>query len=669
MYLFVIYTFKRLGLGLLLIAAASAILLLSDRDRRVPAAGETIRIAILQHTDSTVMEDGVRGLMDALASRGYGNSEKVRIERFNAQGDMPTGVAIARQLTGGGYNLVITSSTPSMQAVANNNRDAQVRHVFALVADPFASGVGLDRGSPMTHPAYMVGQGSFPPVEVAFEHARRMFPDLKRIGVAWNPSESNSLAFVEKGRAIGQRMGIELLEANADSTSAVTDAINSLIARDAQAIWVGGDNTIAASINSVIATARRARIPVFSVLPGAPDRGTLFDAGFDFYEVGRQGGLLAADVLDGTDIATIPIRDVVEIVPAFLSVNTTVLGDLRDTWRVPEELLASANVLVDADGIHRREASRAAAPESDPPPLGRKWRLQLIELNQTTDVEEAEKGVLDGLTDAGLVEGRDYEKVIRNAQGDMATLSGLVDAAVTDRADMLITFSTPTLQAAMQRTKALPIVFNYLADPIAAGAATSDTSHVENVTGVYLIGAYRAMLPLIRAFRPQAKVLGTVYVPAEVNMVSQLEALHQAATEAGMEIKAVAANSTGEVADATLALIANGVDAICQLPGNLTASAYPSIAQAARQARMPVFVFQSSQVRAGAVLGLSRDYYQSGFAAAGLAARVMRGEQPARIPLLGFADTKLLVNLDAARAAGLTAPASIVGSADEVIGK
>ena len=53
---------------------------------------------------------------------------------------MPTGIAIARQVTAGGYDLVITSSTPSMQAVANNNREGKVKHLFTLVADPFAVG-------------------------------------------------------------------------------------------------------------------------------------------------------------------------------------------------------------------------------------------------------------------------------------------------------------------------------------------------------------------------------------------------------------------------------------------------------------------------------------------------------------------------------------------------
>ena len=56
---------------------------------------------------------------------------------------MTTAVAMARQATAGGYDLVVTSSTPSLQAVGNNNREGRVRHVFFLVADPYVAGVGL----------------------------------------------------------------------------------------------------------------------------------------------------------------------------------------------------------------------------------------------------------------------------------------------------------------------------------------------------------------------------------------------------------------------------------------------------------------------------------------------------------------------------------------------
>jgi putative tryptophan/tyrosine transport system substrate-binding protein len=190
-----------------------------------------------------------------------------------------------------------------------------------------------------------------------------------------------------------------------------------------------------------------------------------------------------------------------------------------------------------------------------PGPLTRLWRVSLVELNQTLDVEESEKGVLDGLREAGLVEGRDFAKTVRNAHGDMATVSAMVDAAVSERVDLMITFSTPTLQAALRRANRLPVVFAYVADPIAAGAGASDTDHVANVTGVYLIGAYAPMMPLIRQIKPDARVLGTIYVPAEVNMVVQLAVMDQAVRDAGMELKSIAANSAAEVQEAALALV------------------------------------------------------------------------------------------------------------------
>ena len=665
------YAVKRLTLGIALIAAASVILLLSDMGGRTSSASPVLRVAILQHANTVVLDDGMRGTLEALEERGFRDGDRLKIDFFNAQGDLPTGIAIARQITSDNYDLVITSSTPSMQAVANNNREGKVRHLFTLVADPFVSGVGLDRADPQKHPPYFVGQGIFPPVEGAFQLARRMLPSLERIGVAWNPAEANSLAFVTRARGVATQMNLTLLEANVDNTGAVNEAISSLLARRAQAIWVGGDNTVIAAMGSLIGTAQRAGVPVFTILPGAPDRGTLFDIGPDFYEVGRQGGFLAADILGGQDPGSIPIRDVQDLVPSFLSINIKALQGLKEPWRVPDEVIGSATVVVDEAGIRKKdEGKRTATPgKADARPLPKTWRLSLVELNQTPDVEESEKGVLDGLREAGLVEGRDFNKTVRNAHGDMATVSALIDAAVGESADLIITFSTPTLQAALQRAKNTPIVFAYVADPIAAGAGTSDTNHAPNVTGVYLIGAYAQMMPLIRQITPKARRLGTIYVPAEVNMVSQLEVMEREVRAAGMELKSIAANSAPEVSDAALALIANGVDAICQLPGNLTAAAFPSLVQVARRGRVPMFVYQSSQARAGAIVAVARDYYESGRETGMVAARVMRGEAPARIPFAGYSGTKLLVNPAAAREIGITIPSAILAQADEVVGR
>ena len=661
------YAVKRLSLGLALIVLASAVLLVSDCDRRTTRAAtrQVFRVAIVQHASTPVLDEGVQGMIEGLAAAGFRDGERLRIQTYNAQGDLAAGNAIAKQVTTGEFDLILTSSTPSMQAVANANRDGRTKHVFGLVADPFGAGIGLDRAKPLNHPRHLVGQGSFLPVGDAFELARQALPALHTVGIAWNPAESNSEAFTRAARQACTQMGLTLVEANVDNSSAVVEAVRALASRGAQALFVGGDNTMLSALGSAVATARAARIPVFTITPGAADRGTLFDVGLDFHELGRLTGVLAARVLSGTDPGTLPIRDVMDEVPRRLTVNALATRGLREPWTIPAELAARATVLVDDKGVHERSSPPIARA-----PLAKTWRLALVQFNNVLDVEETEEGVLTGLREAGLVEGRDYVKTIRNAQGDMATVNGLIDAALVEKTDLIITFSTPTLQAALQRAAArVPIVFTYLASPIAAGAGTSDTSHLPHVTGVYMAAAFPEMLALIRAVMPAARTLGTLYVPAEVNSVFYKDRLQESAATAGFQIIAVAANTSSEVADAALALASKRPDAICQIPGNLTAAAFPSIAQAAHRARLPVFAFQTSQVRDGASLVVGRDYHDCGRQAAALAARVMRGEQPGAIPFQAVTRTRVIVNLQAARRVGLTIPQTIVERAAEVVGR
>jgi ABC-type uncharacterized transport system substrate-binding protein len=660
------YAARRLSLGVTLIVMASAVLLVSDRGRRTTgaSAARVSRVAIVQHASSAPIDEGVQGIIEGLAARGFRDGEKIKLSTYNAQGDLATGNAIARQVTTGDFDLILTSSTPSMQAVANANRAGRTKHVFGIVADPFSAGVGLDRANPLQHPAHMVGQGSFLPVDEAFVLAKKSLPSLKTVGIAWNPAESNSEAFTRRAREACQQMGLTLLEANVENTSAVMEAVQSLASRGAQALFVGGDNTMMSAMGSAIDAARKARIGVFTIAPGAADRGTLIDVGLDFRELGRLTGYLAADVLAGANLATIPVRDVLDQVPRRLIVNMEAARGLREVWTIPPDVLATATVVVDGTGVHERVPRRAA-----PAPLGKTWRIDLVQFNQVLDVEEAEEGVRAGLRESGLVEGRDYVTTVRNAQGDMATVNSLIDAAIVERTDLLITFSTPTLQAALQRARNLPIVFNYVASAIAAGAGRSDTDHLPNVTGVYLIPPYPEMLALIREAMPSVRTLGTLYVPAESNSVFMRDRLQEDVAKAGLQLVSVPANTSSEVADAALALASKRIDAICQIPGNLTASAFPSIAQASQRARLPVFAFQTSQVHAGASLVVARDYRDSGRQAAALAVRVMRGERPAALPFQTTARTRLIVNLDAARRIGLSFPTAIIDRAAEVIGR
>ena len=307
-----------------------------------------------------------------------------------------------------------------------------------------------------------------------------------------------------------------------------------------------------------------------------------------------------------------------------------------------------------------------ARPGSSGTPAHRKWKVNILAFITAADSEDCQRGMREGLA-ASLKEGEDYEVVVRNAQGDMPTLSSLVDAAMSDGADLIMTLSTPTLQAAVQRVKSIPIVFSFSSNPIGAGTGKSYTDHLPNVTGVATTGAYAEIIQIIRETLPGARRLGSLLVPSEVNSVYNTEQVKRVAEAAGLELVSVAVSSSSEISDAALGLLARQVDAICQVPSNLTITGFASISRPAQRARVPVFGFLTSEIENGAVAVAARDYFESGKAAGALAARVIRGESPATLQFEEVGATKIMVNKAAAQAIGLTIPPSLLGRAVRVL--
>ena len=120
-----------------------------------------------------------------------------------------------------------------------------------------------------------------------------------------------------------------------------------MIGRGAQAIWVGGDATVLASLDSAIGPARLGGIPVFSNTPGCSPGATLFDLGADFYQVGGKVGELAGRVLGGESPASLPI---LYEVPNELWISQVALKQLKPGWSFPKDIQARADVVVDQKG-------------------------------------------------------------------------------------------------------------------------------------------------------------------------------------------------------------------------------------------------------------------------------------------------------------------------------
>jgi putative ABC transport system substrate-binding protein len=331
---------RRLGLGIALIAAASGFLLLSDSSR---SAGALPRCAIIQFNTMQALEDGSRGLTDYLKEHGYDGQHKVLIDHFNAENDMATSSAMAKEITSGKYQFVISISTNSLQAVANANRDGKAKHLFGIVADPVAAKVGVNPKDPSDKPKWMTGIGSLMPMDEILEIARRMNPRARRFGIPWNPSQANSLRYMEMAREAAKQQGVEILEGSVDNSAAVGEVTESLVARGAETIVVIGDVTVGLAVDQVLAAARKGKIPVIGALPDYVKRGALFAAGADFYAVGRQMGEMAVQIFQGADPAKMPVN---YSLPKTYGVNLTVASSLRERWTIPPDLLAKSTIVV-----------------------------------------------------------------------------------------------------------------------------------------------------------------------------------------------------------------------------------------------------------------------------------------------------------------------------------
>ncbi len=360
---------KSLGLGLLLIAGAAGALLYSDlssrnRDAARRDVARPVRVAVVQHTSIAVLEDGVNGVLAALRERGYVDGGRMNLRRYNAEGDMSTANAIAKEVTSADYDLIVSISTVTLQTIANANRFAipPRRHVFGLVSDPYGAGVGVSRDNHLDHPPYMTGLGTLPPVSDAFQLAKQLRPALKRVGLVWNPTEANSVAATNLARAVCSKLGITLVEANAENSTAVGEAAASVLSRGVEALWVSPDQTVILGVDVLLNAAKRARVPVFTSIPGNIRKGALFDLGADYIALGHEEGLMAADVLDGRDPSQIPVEN---STPVRLEINRTALSGLRDQWDIPDDVLQKANTVVDDTGS--RVKDQALATPSTPP--------------------------------------------------------------------------------------------------------------------------------------------------------------------------------------------------------------------------------------------------------------------------------------------------------------
>ncbi len=594
-----------------------------------PAAPANLpRVAIVQHNTQPIFDAGTQGMLDGLAEAGFRDGESYALRRFNPMADANLANAIAVEVSQGGYDLILTATTPSLQTVANANRGRHTPHLFALVADPSATGVGVSATDPLGHPSHLSGYGTRLPVISAFRIAREINPALKTVGVLWNSSEVNSEVQLRDARKVCAELGITLVEINVDSTNAVAEATAALLSREVEAVFIPGDITVLGAVNNVLDRSRRAGIPVFSLFPSAQPKGELFNVGADYHEVGRRTGLLAAEVLRGLPIASIPVKN---IVPERLALNEQARAQLRDAakWNFPAALKARAGLYVDADGkLDNRLAPTTTAKPALPP-----LKLAFAYIAPEPAIDTCMRGLVDGLREIGYEEGKNLEIRRAHAHGEISNITSILHNFDHSDVDIIVALTTPLLQGACLQVKQKPVVFTCVTDPIAAGAGKSWTDHLPHLTGIASFPPLEDTLTLIRRVQPDLKTLGILYNGGEANSVSIVEKLRVLCTARGIKLEEVTVAGTAEVLQATQALIARHPDAIYIPSDNTAHMAFDTIANTATRASLPLYIDNEDILDRGALVSIGPGYYQSGKATAPIVARVAAGESPAKIPM------------------------------------
>jgi putative ABC transport system substrate-binding protein len=263
------------------------------------AEPKTVAItAIVEHPALDAVRDGVK---KGLADLGYAEGTDVTFTYESAQGNPATAAQIARQLVGDAPAVIVAISTPSAQAVAAATKDVPV--VFSAVTDPVAAGLvaSLDRPG-----ANVTGVSDMAPVGDHLLLIREITPDVKRLGVPYNPGEANSVSTIAALKTAAEAAGIEIVEVTATKSADVQAATRSLVGK-VDAIYVPTDNTIVSALESAVGVAAEAKLPLYAGDVDSVPRGALAAVGFDYAQVGIQTAGLVDKILKGQAPGEIPV--------------------------------------------------------------------------------------------------------------------------------------------------------------------------------------------------------------------------------------------------------------------------------------------------------------------------------------------------------------------------
>jgi putative ABC transport system substrate-binding protein len=298
------------------------------------AEPKTVAItAIVEHPALDAVRDGV---MQGLADAGHAEGTDVTFAYQTAQGNPATAAQIARQFVGDAPAVIVAISTPSAQAVAAATKEIPI--IFSAVTDPVAAQLAASIDAPGGN---ITGVSDMAPIGDHVALIREITPEVKRLGVLYNPGEANSVSSLGAMKTAAEAAGIAIVEGPATKSADVQAAARSLVGK-VDAIYVPTDNTIVSALESAVGVAIAAKLPLYAGDTDSVARGALAAVGFNYFDVGVQTASLVDRILKGEDPGTIPV---VFAAGTDLQVNKTTAAAIG--LQLPQAVLHRASKVIE----------------------------------------------------------------------------------------------------------------------------------------------------------------------------------------------------------------------------------------------------------------------------------------------------------------------------------
>ena len=287
--------------------------------------------------------------------------------------------------------------------------------------------------------------------------------------------------------------------------------------------------------------------------------------------------------------------------------------------------------------------------------------IQMADNGAFTDMRE---GYIDHMRELGYGE-EDMVFDYRNAQGDMTNLVSICQAVIESGVEYVVTIATPPAQAFLNMDSDVPMFFISVSNPVGAGIITDMAHPDKNATGTSNAIPVDEMFKLSDQLTPGCQTYGLIYCTSEINSVTTAEQAKAYMDANGLKYAEAVVTNSGEVQQAVESLIGR-VDAIFVPNDSVVQTAMPVVAEAAADAKIPVYGSSAVMVASGAFATISISDREIGAITADMSDQYLKGTAIEDIPAVVVDQFTMVINKTTAEAIGVTLDDEVLAQAQIV---